>query len=189
MGVELQAGWQPVDWFRWDANATLSKNRAKNWTVTLEDGTPVDLGDTPLSFSPEAMFNNIFSFNYKGFSAKVMSQFVGEQYLSNTGFKSYVNEGASEGTPKEVSMMLDSYFTTNIDLSYTFKLRSLKSITVGCTVYNLFSEKYENNGWTYASYKKDSNGKVIAYNSDDAYETGLSAQAPINFLAHVSLTF
>ena len=189
MGVELQAGWQPVDWFRWDANATFSKNRAKNWTVTLDDGKPADLGDTPLSFSPSAIFNNIFSFNYKGFSAKIMSQFVGEQYLSNTGFKSYVNENASEGTPKEVSMMLDSYFTTNLDLSYTFKLRGLKSITVGCTVYNLFSEEYENNGWTSASYKKDSKGNIIAYNSNDAYETGLSAQAPINFLAHLSLNF
>ncbi len=189
MGVELQAAWQPVDWFRWDANATFSKNRAKDWTVVLDDGKTVNLGDTPLSFSPSVIFNNIFSFQYKGFSAKVMSQFVGEQYLSNTGFKSYVNEDAEEGMPKEVSMMLDSYFTTNVDLSYTFKLRGLKSVTVGCSVYNIFSEKYENNGWTSASYKKDSKGNVVAYNTTDPYETGLSAQAPINALAHISLNF
>lgn len=25
LGVELQAAWMPVDWFRWDANATFSK--------------------------------------------------------------------------------------------------------------------------------------------------------------------
>ena len=30
LGVELEAAWQPVDWFRWDANATFSKNRVKD---------------------------------------------------------------------------------------------------------------------------------------------------------------
>lgn len=30
MGIELEAAWQPVDWFRWDANATWSRNRAKD---------------------------------------------------------------------------------------------------------------------------------------------------------------
>lgn len=191
MGVELQAGWKPLDWFRWDANATFSRNRAKDWTVMLDDyKTTVNLGDTPLSFSPEAMFNNIFTFNYKGFTARVMSQYVGEQYMSNTGFRSYINEGgASEGQPDEVSMMLDSYFVTNLDLSYTFKLRGLKSVTVGCTVYNLFSEEYENTGWTAPNYKKNAQGKVVAYTQQDPYETGYAAQAPINVMAHLSINF
>ena len=39
LGVELEAAWKPVDWFRWDANATLSKNRAKEWEVTLMDSS------------------------------------------------------------------------------------------------------------------------------------------------------
>lgn len=189
MGVELQAGWQPLDCFRWDANATFSRNRNKNWTETMADGTVENLGDTRISFTPEAQFNNIFSFNYKGFTGKIMSQYVGKQYMANTGFDSYVNEGAGSGEPSEVSMVLDPYFITNVDLSYTFKLKGLKSITVGCTVYNLFSEKYENNGWTYAQYKKDASGKVVAFQQGDPYETGYSAQAPINFMAHLSVNF
>lgn len=188
MGVELQAAWQPVDWLRWDANATWSRNRAKDWHITLSDtGESVTLGDTPLSFSPDFIFNNIFTFNWKGLSASLQSQYIGEQYLTNTGIKSYISENENGGN--EVSMMIDSYFVTNLDLSYTFKLKGLKSITLGCTVYNLFSEKYMNNGWSAPGYKKNADGKVIAYTEDDEYETGYAAQAPINFMAHLSLTF
>lgn len=188
MGIELQAAWQPVKWFRWDANATWSRNRAKDWHVTLDDtGESVTLGDTPLSFSPDFIFNNIFSFNWKGIKASVQSQYIGEQYLTNTGFKNYISENDNGGN--NVSMMLDGYFITNLDLSYTFRLKGLKSVTLGCTVYNLFSEKYMNNGWSAPGYKKNAGGKVIAYTADDEYETGYAAQAPINFMAHLSLTF
>ena len=37
LGVELEAAWKPVDWFRWDANATFSKNRVKDAVVTLQE--------------------------------------------------------------------------------------------------------------------------------------------------------
>ena len=67
MGMELEAAWMPVDWFHWDVNATLSKNRAKDMIITLEDYTTlVNVGETPLSFSPEVIFNNVFTLNHKG---------------------------------------------------------------------------------------------------------------------------
>lgn len=189
-GVELQAAYQPVDWFRWDANATFSRNRAKDWTVTLDDGTMTNLGETPLSFSPSTIFNNIFTFNYKGLSANIQSQYVGKQYLTNTGFDSYTYYDSESKTDKEVSTVLNAYFVTNLDLAYTFKLKGLKSATIGCTIYNIFSEKYESNGWSSPGFKKGSNGNVIAYcATDDPYETGLSAQAPCYFMGHLSLNF
>ncbi len=188
MGAELQAAWKPADWFRWDANATLSRNRAKDWHVTDDNtGKNVSLGDTPLAFSPDFMFNNVFTFKWKGLNASIQSQYVGEQYLTNTGFKSAANEG-SYGE-KSYTMMLDGYFTTNIDLSYTFKFKGLKSATVGCTVYNVFSEKYMNYGWAAPQYKSDANGKMTAYSSDPTYISGFAASAPINVMAHLSLNF
>ena len=89
LGVELEAAWKPVDWFRWDANATWSKNRVKNITVQLTDGSVANLGDQPLAFSPDWIANNVFSFNYQGFSASIQSQYISKQYLTNTGFESY----------------------------------------------------------------------------------------------------
>lgn len=185
-GVELQAAWSPVKWFRWDANATWSHNRAQDWNVTLKDGTVENLGDTPLSFSPDFIFNNIFAFNYQGFKATITSQYVGKQRLSNTGFDYYVSEEADGN--HNVSMVLKRHFITNLDLAYTFKLKGVKSITVGCTVYNLLNAKYFNNGWTAPSYKKV-DGKVVAYTSDDRYETGYAASATTNAMAHLSINF
>lgn len=183
MGVELQAAWKPVDWFRWDANTTLSRNRAKDWTVSIDGSNEtVSLGDTPISFSPGLIFNNIFTFNHKGFRTSVQSQYIGEQYLTNTGYKSYTCDG------QDVSMMLDSHFTTNVDLSYTFKLKSLKQATVGLTVYNLFSTKYDNNGWASPSFKKGADGSLQCY-ADDLYEAGFAPSAPFNVMAHLSLDF
>lgn len=183
MGTELQAAWTPLDWFRWDANATLSRNRAKDWTVEADGADkPIQLGDTPLSFSPDFIFNNVFSFNYRGFRAAVQSQYISSQYLTNTGYKQYQCDG------KDVSMMIDAHFTTNVDLSYTFRLKSLKSATVGLTVYNLFSSKYDNNGWASPSFKVGADGKLQCY-ADDLYEAGFAPSAPFNVMAHLSLNF
>lgn len=187
-GVEIQAAWSPVKWFRWDANATWSHNRAKDWTVKLKDGNVVSLGDTPLSFSPNFIFNNIFTFNYAGFRAALTSQYVSKQYLSNTGFNYYLSE--EEDGNHKVSMVLKRHFITNLDLSYTFRLKGVKSITAGCTLYNLFSAKYFNNGWTSPSYKQV-DGKVVAYTTpeDGRYSTGYGVSAPFNVMGHLSINF
>lgn len=191
MGIELESAWQPVDWFTWNVNATFSKNRVKDWMVKLEDGKHASLGDTPTSFSPELIFNNTFSFNYKGLSANVHTQYIGEQYLTNTGLKNYQTKDA-KGQDIDVSMMLGSIFTTNLNLAYTFAYHKLglKEATVGCTVYNLFSAKYDNNGWAAPGFKKDAQGNVVATDGGEGqYNAGFAPQAPINFMANLSLTF
>lgn len=190
MGVELEAAYQPVDWFRWDVNATFSKNRNKNWTINAVDeswndqGT-VSLGSTPTSFSPDIIFNNILSFKWKGMKAQLMSQYIGKQYLTNTGF-----EYAHVNNQKEaVKLILSDFFTNDIDLSYTFKLKGIKSATIGATLYNITSLKYDNNGWAYNEVGiNQATGKTYAWTTD-LYESGFAPQAPIHFMAHLSLNF
>ena len=135
LGVELEAAWKPVDWFRWDANAT--------------------------------------------------------QYLTNTGFKSYQTLD-DNGKPIDVSMMLDGHFTTNVDLSYSFALKQLglKDLTLGVTLYNIFSAKFDNNGWAAPAFTKE-NGKVVAtgWDTSDQYEAGFAPSAPFNVMAHLSINF
>lgn len=187
-GVELEAAYMPVKWFRWDANATISRNRNKDWTVkATEEDTwnkqgALNLGDTHTSFSPDFIFNNILTFSWKGFKAQLQSQYIGEQFLTNTGFR-YAKVG-----DESIKMTLSDYFTNNLDLSYTFKAKSLKSATVGVTLYNLTSLKYDNNGWAYCEIGKDANGKAYAWSSD-LYESGFAPQAPFHFMAHLSLNF
>ena len=191
LGVEIEAALKPVDWFRWDVNATWSKNQVKGITVKLTDNSVADLGDQPLAFSPEWIVNNIFTFNYKGLNASIQSQYISEQYMTNTGFKSYKTLD-DNGQPTDVSMMLDGHFVTNIDLSYNFKLPKLgiKDATIGVTLYNLFSAEYDNNGWAAPAYEKE-NGKVVAtgWGTSDLYEAGFAPSAPFNMMAHLSVNF
>lgn len=201
MGVELEAAWKPVSWFQWDANATWSKNRAKDMMVTLEDGeTNVNLGETPLSFSPDFIFNNILTFQYAGFKAAIQSQYVSDQYLTNTGFKTMeCNDNVdpdtyeAKGNTCYETLLLKKHFTTNIDLSYHFSLKKigLKDATIGVTLYNIFDTKYDNNGWAAPTYRMV-DGKVIAVNlwgSRDYGAAGFAPSAPFNCMAHLSINF
>ena len=86
--------------------------------------------------------------------------------------------------------MIDAYFVSDLDFSYTFKIPTFKSITVGCTIYNIFNEEYESNGACGLQFRSNGKGGVEAYQDSyyDSYST-YSCQAPIHFLAHLSLNF
>ena len=191
LGVEVEAALKPVEWFRWDVNATWSNNRVKGITVQLTDNSVADLGDQPLAFSPDWIANNIFTFKYKGLNASIQSQYISEQYMTNTGLKSYQTLD-DNGQPVDVSMMLDGHFTTNIDLAYNFKLPKfgIKDATIGITLYNIFSAEYDNNGWAAPAYTKE-NGKVVAtgWGTSDQYQAGFAPSAPFNMMAHLSVNF
>ncbi len=192
LGVELEAAWMPVDWFRWDANATWSRNRVKDMVVTLNDGTNANLGDQPLAFSPDWIFNNVFTFSYKGLKAAVQSQYVGDQYLTNTGFREM--ECLDEnGNITHETLLLKKHFTTNVDLSYNFSLprARMKDITLGVTFYNIFSAKFDNNGWAAPQLVSD-NGTIKAVNEwgvRDSGAAGFAPSAPFNVMGHLSVTF
>lgn len=191
MGMELEAAYAPVDWFRWDINATFSKNKVKDMTVVLDDGTVANLGNCDLAFSPSTILNNIFTFKYAGFNASIQSQYVSKQNLTNTGMSTYNNYKEDGSFDQAVDMFLKEHFTTNVDLSYNFNLHclGLKNGTVGITLYNIFNSKYDNNGWAAPAYRKGSNGQVEAYCTEDLYEAGFAPSAPFNWMAHLSLNF
>ncbi len=193
MGVEVTAGWRPFKGFRWDASATWSKNRAKNMELTIIDPitwemSKENVGETNLAFSPDWIVNNAVSYEYKGLKATVTNKFVSEQYMTNSNFRTFIDD---DNGGQEVSAMIDDFFTTDIDLSYSFKVKGLKNITIGATVYNLFSTKYENNGACGLNFRKNASGQVEAFSNHElgfwAYSV-YSAQAPRHFLAHLSVT-
>ena len=194
-GIELEGAWKPVNWFRWDANLTLSRARNKDWTITTDDDQVVNLGETHTAFSPDVIFNNIFTFEYRGFQANIQSRFVGEQYMTNTDHKYYTNYDEKYKEQSRVGMMLDKFFTTNVNLSYTFeaerfglKKLGLKDATLGVTLYNIFNAKYDNNGWAAPGYRMNQ-GKVEAYCVDYLRAAGFAPSAPFNFMFNLSLGF
>lgn len=194
VGIELEAAWHPIEWFTWSANATLSRNRVKDMKVTLNDYvTEVNLGTQPLAFSPDFIMNHILTFKYQGFRASVQCQYVGNQYLTNTGFKDMqcIDE---DGNTTYETLMLKKHFTTNLDLSYTFKMQKfgMKDAMVGITMYNLFSAKFDNNGWAAPQFIQNSNGSVIAINEygvRDFGAAGFAPSAPFNVMVNLSANF
>ncbi len=171
-GIEIVAGVTLPFGFSWDANATLSRNRIKDFTEVLYDDDTyekweVNHGDTQLSFSPDVILNNRFAYSSKGLEVSLQSQYIGKQYMSNSEQKEH---------------RLDAYFVSNLRVAYTFKLPSIKSITVGATVYNIFNEEYENNGYAGSGCYTGSDGIKQRYNY-----AGYAAQAGINVLGHINI--
>ena len=196
IGIELEAAWHPIEWFTWNANATISRNRVKDMKVTLNDYvTEVNLGTQPLAFSPDFIMNHILTFKYQGFRASVQCQYVGNQYLTNTGFKDMQCVDENGNTTYE-TLQLKKHFTTNLDLSYTFKMQKfgMKDAMVGITMYNLFSAKFDNNGWAAPQFVQNSNGSVIAVNGNegcyrDCWAAGFAPSAPFNVMVNLSANF
>lgn len=182
MGMELSLGAQIVRWLRWDVNATWSKNRIKNYVGYVSDydaewndlytQTAIEAGDTPIAFSPSFMAGSLISFNLKGFDASLQTQYVGRQYLDNFGSK---------------ESSLDPYCVSNLNLAYTFKLRRIKSITVGATVYNLFNTRYETNGYSQTAAVYEGDLKEARYTL--AEDPRFYPMAGINALGHITLRF
>lgn len=193
-GLELSADWRPFDGFQWNVNATLSQNRAKNMQLTVinDDWSQsyVNAGTTHLAYSPDLIVGSSLSYEYKGLRAALLSKYISEQYMTNSGFKAYKED---DGT--ETRAMLDAMFVNDLDLSYSFALRRANgqttrrpTVTLGVTIYNLFNERYETNGSCSMNFRKAADGSIEAYNGGWAWAT-FSAQAPIHFLAHASVTF
>jgi len=174
MGVELQGALRPVSWFDWQINATLSRNRIRNFVEYIYEDewtNPIsfDRGDTPIAFSPDFTLHNSFNFRVAGFEASLISRYVSSQYMNNA---------------RSEEARLDSYFVSDLNLGYTFdRLPSCKSLRIGFSIYNIFNEKYCNNGYAGAGYYMDGTEKVIYRYA------GYAAQATTNVLGTVTLTF
>lgn len=195
MGVEAEMKWHPTAWFTWNVNATWSKNRVKNMYIELSDKskTRVDLpGEQPLSYSPSLVANNVFTFTFGKFAANVMTHYVSDQYMNNTGFAEMHSKDAAGNATIE-SLQIKAHCVTNVDLSYRFAWRAvgLKDATVGLSCYNVFSTKYDTNGWVAPSYVMTADKQIQAVNTEvrDRYVVGRAPAAPFNFMAHLSLNF
>ena len=173
-GIEMSLGVHPCAWFDWKINATLSRNRIKNFTEFIYEDewkNPISIyhGDVSIAYSPNFTMNNTFDFTWNNFDASLQSQYVSKQYLNNAECK---------------EQMLDSYFVSNLHLGYSFKLANIKLLRLGISVYNIFNEEYENNGYAGAGYYIDENGNNQIYRY-----AGYAVQAPIHIMGSISIKF
>ena len=148
-------------------NVALSTNKNVDFFIDRDDVLQ-DLGNTNIAFSPSLVAGNILSYTpCEAMNLSLLSKYVGEQYLSNTDTE---------------ASRLDSYFTTDFNVTYEIKMnRILKSIVISGLVNNILNEKYVSNGYTYLdSWSTPGNTFEVQ---------GFYPQAGTNFLIGATLSF
>jgi len=173
MGVELEGNWAVSKHFAWQANATLSQNKIKEFTEFVDDydngGQIENTYQNPdLAFSPRVVASNQFIFKPLGdetLELALLSKYVGKQYMDNTQ-----NEARS----------LEAFFVNDVRLSYTYKpTKGLKALQVSLLVNNILNEEYEPNGYTFSYF----------LNGQRNWENYYYPQAGTNFLINIGLKF
>jgi len=132
-GVEIGALAKLSKQWEVTGNVSLSQNRNLDFNIK-NNGTLQNLGNTEISFSPNVIANLGLKFNpSRNFQFALMNQYVGKQYLDNTGDK---------------NLELKDYFLTDFNAQYQFKIAN-NDIALKLLVNNLFNKKYVNNGAVY----------------------------------------
>lgn len=157
MGAELAAGVQITDWFRWEGNMVISRNKLLNYKQYIDVydnqndwnwiGQDSVSGTVTIAFSPTITAMSLFTFEYAGFTGSIQTNVVGRQFLDNT---------------QDVAAMLKAYSTTNVNLQYKLPMqkwfsdrRGVPEVKILCQLNNLFNAKYASNGGAEASRFSD----------------------------------
>lgn len=174
-GIELQASIDPTPWLTIEGNASLSKNKIKDFDEVVEDwdnGTKtIHYDNSTLAFSPSTILNGFLTLHHKGIQATWHTNFVSRQYLDNT-------ENADRSLP--------CYSVSNISLSYTLRPKKImKEAIFGLNFNNVFNRRYAASGWVYSAiYESGGHGNDNRY-----YQIGFIPMAGFTMMGNVTLRF
>ncbi len=178
LGVELEAAWSPLNWLRLDANATVSRNKIKDYTkhYAVYDNPSdwnyvrtetVTMKSTDISFSPDLVASGIVTVKpIENMRLSLVNKYVGKMYYDNTSDKAY---------------QLNDYLISDLVAGYTFKTQTLGEIDLDFFVNNIWNKKYIANGIIDVSKFDDGS-------PDDVYHR-VFPQAPCNIMARVGIRF
>lgn len=155
-GIELQGGYVFNTWLNATANISFSKNKISSFTEFLDDydanwewtgQQAVTHKNTDIAFAPAVVGG--FTLNIlpvKNLEFGLLSKYVSKQYLDNT---------------QNDLRQLNAFYTQDVRAILTLKNKIFSEWNIIAQVNNLFSKKYEPNGYTYAYML---NGTVSADN-------------------------
>ncbi len=171
-GVELDVAYRITKTLVVKAIATISQTNIKLFKEYIDDydnggQQVIEHKDADIAFSPKLVGNGILSYQpIKNLSADFIYQYVSEQFLDNTS---------------NAIRKLNAYSLCNLRFSYSINRDENKHplLELGLQINNLFSEKYESNGYTYSYF----------YSGQTTTENFYFPQAGINFMGSVRVRF
>lgn len=169
-GIELYGAWDIIRRLTWNANASFSQNRIREFTEFIDDydnGGQVETvhRNTDIAFSPNIVLSSELAYNPIGtLNIAFITKYVGGQYLDNTSNK---------------DRMMNPWLVNNIRLSYEFKFKPFKGIGLAVQLNNITNELYEANGYTYS----------YIYGGETVTENFYYPQAGFNFMTMLTVKF
>ena len=170
-GLEADAKIKLSNFFTINSNFTVSTNKNKQ-ILSSFDGNVFDFGKTNISFSPSFIASNSIIYIPKdNLSIRLLSKYVGMQYMGNTD---------------AINSQLESYFVNDLNISYKINPKKIfKSIVISGLVNNIFDVEYISNGYYY-TYDDTWSTPGQIKTLDGA---GYYPQATRNFLMGLTLKF
>jgi iron complex outermembrane recepter protein len=173
-GIELTAGFKPVEFLDWNFNLTLSRNKILDFTEYFTDYNTTDwssqyssknLGEVDIAYSPAIISSSDIALRISPqLNLHLISKYVGKQYFDNTA---------------STERMIDPYFINNIRLDYEPVINFVKGVELQFLINNIFNEKYESNAYG-GNWYEDGIENTWAY---------YFPQAGTNFMFRLGLRF
>ena len=175
IGLELEGGYKFAEWFRLDANLTLSQNKVLDYTfANFADGdaSPNTVThNTDLALSPNVVGAAIATFSpFKDAKLQLIGKYVGKQYADNTSRECYA---------------VDPYFLLNLKASYTWHLKGSNQIEAQLLVNNILDHHYRLSAWVGDWTDDWTTPGTLYYYHDRAW----LQQPGINFMGRVIYRF
>ena len=176
LGLEMDADIRISDKLSIRPNATFSSNKNRDFFITKDGNTtPQSLGNTNLSFSPDVIVGNSFTYApTENLQLSFLSKYVSDQFMSNFSSEVSTND------------VLEDYFTSDLNIVYKLETTKVfKSITFTALVNNLFNAEYVDRGYYY-TFDDDYSNPGTVTTVDGA---GYYPQATRNFLIGATFRF
>lgn len=172
VGLEVVGGLQLAPGLRFDANATLSRNKVAAFTEYVDrydedfnwlGQEAIEHKNTDLSFSPAIIAGGGLSYEAlrnnprHSLDLSLMSKYIGKQYIDNTS---------------DESNAIDAYTYSDFRIGYTWRPAFVREVGLTLLVQNAFDTLYEANAWSYR----------YIYGGSTALDQGFFPQAGRNFL-------
>jgi iron complex outermembrane receptor protein len=133
-GVEVSSLIRLNQVLTWNINATISRNINRNYSFT-DSNNDLVTRNTPIILSPAFISGSQLSWKVNRLiTASLLSKYVGQQYLDNTG---------------DESLRLNAYFINDVRLNCDVPLTAIRSLQVSVLVNNVFNVAYASNGYSY----------------------------------------